>query len=584
MILGAAIVRTQGRGWPPGTGQEATADHQQMAPGPTGAADGGAVATEDIETQLPGLTVQAPSNGSGESADLPLEDRAEEGPDDMFEFITEGVLLTTISVLGFVGNGLSIYVLLKPSVRGVFSNILTALASFDALFLLLATVTFGLPSMSDSYKDNLFLHVTPICYGLTHTFRVGSVFATLSVTLERFFAIVFPLRDFSCVKRWLIPTTVMFTAAYNVPKFFEVTTTKDPVTNRTVIVGTDLRHHPLYKTLYVVWSKLILTELFPYLAIVVLNSFIIVKIIQSARFRRKVLRNEGDPHHHHHGGGGQGVNGGGQPQRQQSETLLRTVGSGEDRGRYLAANKDHRTRSSMVLARMGRRRSWADQQQMRTFLEKQRQEHKMGILLVGISFLFICCQSFKIIPDLYEVIFCKEPPCPTTPFISTCVSLSHLLVCFNSAANCVIYLMGGEKFRRVWINTYLPARCYSCCCYCCCSGHGRGGGGRPSRNAIPLRTWTFRGHDSSGALPPTAATHFNSPDHIGNQNLDHLPSIVSAAQVFDNSGNGGGGSDMPFTGPKLPANRNSFNSLDGAVNTGTLEHSCCCVSDNSTRQ
>jgi hypothetical protein len=34
----------------------------------------------------------------------------------------------------------------------------------------------------------------PVCYGLVHIFRVGSVFATLSVTLERFFAIVFPFK------------------------------------------------------------------------------------------------------------------------------------------------------------------------------------------------------------------------------------------------------------------------------------------------------------------------------------------------------------------------------------------------------
>ena len=56
----------------------------------------------------------------------------------MFEFITEGVLLIVISILGFIGNSMSVYVLLRPSVRGIFSNILMGLASFDALFLLCA--------------------------------------------------------------------------------------------------------------------------------------------------------------------------------------------------------------------------------------------------------------------------------------------------------------------------------------------------------------------------------------------------------------------------------------------------------------
>ena len=88
--------------------------------------------------------------------------------------------------------------------------------------------------------------------------------------------------------------------------------------------------------------------------------------------------------------------------------------------------------------------------------EKQRQEHKLGILLVAISILFIICQSFKMIPDLYEIMYCDSiADCEANPFIAFCVNLSHLLVCFNSSANFVIYLLGGEKFRRAWCQTYL---------------------------------------------------------------------------------------------------------------------------------
>ena len=42
--------------------------------------------------------------------------------------------------------------------------------------------------------------------------RVGSVLSTVSVTLERFFAIVFPLRDVTCIKRWLIPGPILQTS------------------------------------------------------------------------------------------------------------------------------------------------------------------------------------------------------------------------------------------------------------------------------------------------------------------------------------------------------------------------------------
>ena len=51
----------------------------------------------------------------------------------------------------------------------------------------------------------------PISYGLTNTFRLGTVLATLSVTLERYFAIVLPLKDLYLVKKCLVPLTIVVT-------------------------------------------------------------------------------------------------------------------------------------------------------------------------------------------------------------------------------------------------------------------------------------------------------------------------------------------------------------------------------------
>ena len=76
--------------------------------------------------------------------------------DEMFEYVTEGLLLTSISILGFIGNTLAIYVLLRPPFRGIFSHILTSLATFDALFLLTLPFTFGFPILSSYYKVKTF--------------------------------------------------------------------------------------------------------------------------------------------------------------------------------------------------------------------------------------------------------------------------------------------------------------------------------------------------------------------------------------------------------------------------------------------
>ena len=74
----------------------------------------------------------------------------------------------------------------------------------------------------------------------------------------------------------------------------------------------------------------------------------------------------------------------------------------------------------------------------------------MAGVLVFISLLFILCQSAKIVPDLYEVIYCRwgaeEDDCPITAFIERVVSFSHFLLAFNSSVNFVIY---------TWRGTYL---------------------------------------------------------------------------------------------------------------------------------
>ena len=48
------------------------------------------------------------------------------------------------------------------------------------------------------------------------------------------------------------------------------------------------------------------------------------------------------------------------------------------------------------------------QRPRRTFTKKQMEEHNLGIILIAMSSLFIFCQSFKIIPDLYELIQCNH--------------------------------------------------------------------------------------------------------------------------------------------------------------------------------
>ena len=64
---------------------------------------------------------------------------------------------------------------------------------------------------------NVFPRIMPILHGLIHLARSGSVYVTMAVTLERYFAIVYPFKDFK-LKKALLPIAIFFAILYNIPK------------------------------------------------------------------------------------------------------------------------------------------------------------------------------------------------------------------------------------------------------------------------------------------------------------------------------------------------------------------------------
>ena len=72
-------------------------------------------------------------------------------------------------------------------------------------------------SFAPRYGNNVAVHIIPFSHGALHVARMGSVYTTMSVTLERFFAVVHPLKKYD-VKKFLIPGTVFLSVVYNIPK------------------------------------------------------------------------------------------------------------------------------------------------------------------------------------------------------------------------------------------------------------------------------------------------------------------------------------------------------------------------------
>lgn len=121
---------------------------------------------------------------------------------------------------------------------------------------------------------------------------------TLCVTLERYYSVCHPVSPFS-LKKYLLPTSVIFSILYNLPKFFElrlkVSAIRDELTNDTNykdlrLVPTDLRMNWWYVTFYLFWSKFLLIELLPYILMGGMN-YLIWKRIKSLATVNRSARN-----------------------------------------------------------------------------------------------------------------------------------------------------------------------------------------------------------------------------------------------------------------------------------------------------
>lgn len=140
------------------------------------------------------------------------------------KYYVEGISLTAIAIVGLLVNTLSIVILTSKEMRNSFNLHLAALAGYDMLTLFTAILIFGLPTISVQYRTTLFPWILPIGFGFAHIGRVGSVFATLIVTIERFIAVVYPLRKLQ-KNQQLLSICLFGSVVYNIPRFLEFETT-----------------------------------------------------------------------------------------------------------------------------------------------------------------------------------------------------------------------------------------------------------------------------------------------------------------------------------------------------------------------
>lgn len=225
-----------------------------------------------------------------ETAYISTDNENDDKSEILFEFITNGVLLNLVGILGIMGNIISMVILSRPQMRSSINYLLTGLARSDTVLIITSILIFGLPALFKytnsqllfSYYYRVYPFLAPVVYPLAVIAQTVSVYLTLTVTLERFVAVCHPLQARSLCTygraRLYVLLIIIFSILYNLSRFWEVKLEQEYLVQYNVTVyiplPSSLRSNQIYISVYIHWLYLLFIYFLPFSCLAVLNAAI----------------------------------------------------------------------------------------------------------------------------------------------------------------------------------------------------------------------------------------------------------------------------------------------------------------------
>lgn len=223
----------------------------------------------------------------------------------LFQFLTEGIVLNVVGLLGLIGNIISMIILSRPQMRSSINYLLIGLARCDTVLIITSILLFGLPAINTytgylfEYHFRAYAFIAPFLYPISIIAQTVSVYLTVIVTLERFVAVCHPLQARSyCTygrARLYVWLTVIFATLYNGTRFFEVDCCNISYDEKLQYImyearPTKLRRHPLYINVYINGFYVVFIYMVPFIMLAVLNAAIYRQIQRANAERQRLSR------------------------------------------------------------------------------------------------------------------------------------------------------------------------------------------------------------------------------------------------------------------------------------------------------
>lgn len=224
---------------------------------------------------------------------------------DLLMYYLMGICGMVLCCLGIIGNILSVIVLSQRLMRSSTYSYLSALAVSDTCFLFM-TMLLLIKDTKKPVKDEIrwmepfYVYMFPFVHPTALTFQVTSIWLTLAFTVDRYIMICHPFKT----ERWcsisrarkVIVGLVTAGFIYNIPRFFEYKAEREQfqlppslmssnftLPSPLLIKFTKFGSSNLFREIIHSWLYLICVAGLPFLALVVLNTFLIKAVHESRR-------------------------------------------------------------------------------------------------------------------------------------------------------------------------------------------------------------------------------------------------------------------------------------------------------------
>lgn len=213
-------------------------------------------------------------------------------------FIFWGIIIPIISVIGFIGNILTIIVLFRREMKSTTVYFLRTLVVTDTGIIIGAILGLSVVSITQlnpklwRFTDVIYPYIYTPTNFIVMTLQMLNVWVTVAVSVERYIAICHPFKSVKiCNKKnaYLMIGIITFSAiVYNIPRCFATSSSScgDPnFPSCRTLITTDFGKTFFYEKVYSVWLYLLLIYILPLLLLGVLNTLLIVELMRMRRRR-----------------------------------------------------------------------------------------------------------------------------------------------------------------------------------------------------------------------------------------------------------------------------------------------------------